>query len=79
MVVRSKHRHDNEVNSVTGFTAINRNSVGGLRTGGAVFTLGVKSNITLKSANPLGLINGKIWLVVPQGAKLLTTDKYIPG
>ncbi len=71
--------YDNEVNSTTGFTAINRNSVGGLRTGGAVFTLGVKSNITLKSANPLGLINGKIWLVVPQGAKLLTLTNTFQG
>jgi len=41
----SNENYDNEVNVETGFTAINRNSVAGLRTGGAVFTYGLKSNI----------------------------------
>ena len=38
--------YDNEVNSVNGFTAINRASVGGLRpTPGAVFTFGMKTRL----------------------------------
>ncbi len=41
----SNTNYDNEVNAQTGFTAINRNSVAGLRTGGAVFTYGLKSRI----------------------------------
>lgn len=65
--------YDNEVNAVTGFTAINRNSVGGLRTGGAVFTLGVKSNISVKTAI------AKQWLVIPQGAKLLSLINTFQG
>lgn len=65
--------YDNEVNSTTGFTAINRNSVGGLRTGGAVFTLGVKSNISVK--NPIA----KQWLVIPQGAKTVSLANVFQG
>lgn len=65
--------YDNEVNAVTGFTAINRNSVGGLRTGGAVFTLGVKSNISVKTAI------AKQWLVIPQGAKLVSLVNTFQG
>jgi len=41
--------YDNEVNAQTGFTAINRNSVAGLRTGGAVFTYGLKSRIVAQT------------------------------
>ena len=65
--------YDNEVNATTGFTAINRNSVGGLRTGGAVFTLGVKSNISVKTAI------AKQWLVIPQGAKLVSLANLFQG
>ncbi|MHB9040135.1 MAG: T9SS type A sorting domain-containing protein, partial [Melioribacteraceae bacterium] len=65
--------YDNEVNSTTGFTAINRNSIGGLRTGGAVFTLGVKSNISV--LNPIA----KQWLVIPQGAKTVSLANVFQG
>jgi len=37
--------YDNEVNTGTGFTAINRESIAGLRTGGAIFTYGLKTKI----------------------------------
>lgn len=59
----SNNAYDNEVNSVTGFTAINRNANAGLRSGGAVFTLGVKSNMKVKTSIP------KQWLVLSAGAK----------
>ncbi len=45
----SNTNYDNEVNAQTGFTAINRNSVAGLRTGGAVFTYGMKSRIVAQT------------------------------
>ena len=64
--------YDNEVNSVTGFTAINRGANAGLRSGGAAFTFGLKSNMKINPAS--GLVKylntyKKIWLVQPAGMK----------
>jgi hypothetical protein len=65
--------YDNEVSSVTGFTAINRNANAGLRSGGAVFTLGVKSNMKVKTSIP------KQWLVLSAGAKNYSLANLFEG
>ncbi len=69
----ANNAYDNEVSSITGFTAINRGANAGLRSGGAVFTLGVKSNISIKTAIP------KQWLVIPQGARVLSLVNTFQG
>lgn len=43
--------YDNEVTAISGFSAINRGANAGLRAGGAIFTLGLKSNMSV--ANPI--------------------------
>ncbi|MBN1398516.1 MAG: T9SS type A sorting domain-containing protein [Bacteroidetes bacterium] len=59
----SNENYDNEVNTETGFTAINRESVAGLRTGGAVFTYGLKSNIVVRTLEQV--IIQKVGLTYP--------------
>ena len=68
----ANNAYDNEVNSVTGFTSINRGANAGLRSGGAAFTFGLKSNMKINPAS--GLVKylntyKKIWLVQPDGMK----------
>lgn len=58
----SNSQYDNEVNNGV-LSVINRNSTAGLRQGGAVFTLGLKSNMKVKTSIP------KQWLVLSAGAK----------
>lgn len=69
----ANNAYDNEVSSVTGFTAINRNANAGLRSGGAVFTLGVKSNMKVKTSIP------KQWLVLSAGAKSYSLANLFEG
>ncbi len=54
--------YDNSMNG-TSPTIIQRGANAGLRLGGAVFTLGIKSNISIKTAIP------KQWLVLSAGTK----------
>jgi len=54
--------YDNSMNG-TSPTIIQRGANAGLRVGGAVFTLGIKSNISVKTAIP------KQWLVLSAGTK----------
>jgi hypothetical protein len=71
--------YDNEVNTVTGFTAINRNSVGGLRQSpGAVFTFGMKSNIVAPVFPDITI--GKVGGVYsPNPYKLALAGKFSNG
>jgi fibronectin-binding autotransporter adhesin len=70
--------YDNEVNQITGFTAINKNSVGGLRTGGAIFTLGMKSKIVPPVFQPVTIykVNG---VYSPNPFKLALAGKFTNG
>jgi fibronectin-binding autotransporter adhesin len=66
--------YDNQVNSLTGFTAINRSSQGGLAEApGAVFTLGVKSNMHV--VHPIA----KQWLVLTDGTKIYSLVNAFTG
>ncbi|NMB80361.1 MAG: T9SS type A sorting domain-containing protein, partial [Ignavibacteria bacterium] len=69
----ANNAYDNEVSSVTVFTAINRDANAGLRSGGAVFTLGVKSNMKVKTSIP------KQWLVLSAGAKNYSLANLFEG
>ncbi|MEW6702126.1 MAG: T9SS type A sorting domain-containing protein, partial [Bacteroidota bacterium] len=74
--------YDNEVNSITGFTAVNRGANAGLRSGGAVFTFGIKSNMSINPASALAkYINTykKIWLVLSGGVKSWDVNDLFTG
>lgn len=64
--------YDNSLNGTTP-TIIQRGANAGLRVGGAVFTLGVKSNLSVKTAIP------KQWLVLTAGAKNYSLANVFQG
>jgi hypothetical protein len=71
--------YDNQVNAVTGFTAINKNSVGGLgTTPGAVFTYGMKTNIVAATFADV-IINKVGGVYVPNPYKLALAGKFTNG
>ncbi|MCX6170063.1 MAG: T9SS type A sorting domain-containing protein [Ignavibacteriales bacterium] len=64
--------YDNSMNATTP-TIIQRGANAGLRAGGAVFTFGMSSNLSVKNAI------AKQWLVIPQGAKLVSLANVFQG
>ncbi|HOI28605.1 MAG TPA: T9SS type A sorting domain-containing protein [Melioribacteraceae bacterium] len=64
--------YDNEVNDGVP-SIIQKNANAGLRLGGAVFTLGLKSNMSIKTAIP------KQWLVLSQGEKSYNLANVFEG
>jgi hypothetical protein len=69
--------YDNEINSITGFSAINRTSVGGLRTSGAIFTYGLKTNIKPITCPMPDVIFRKVdGMYVPNPYKVPLADKF---
>ena len=65
-------QYDNEVNAGVP-SIIQKNANAGLRSGGAVFTLGMKSNMKIKTSIP------KQWLVLSAGAKNYSLANLFEG
>ncbi len=72
LLLGTNNSYDNSL-SGTNPTIIQRGATVGLRSGGAVFTLGVKSNIFVKTAIP------KQWLVLSAGAKNYNVTQLFQG